>query len=343
MKYAIHKLDNTCRVCKSESLHKFLHLSDMPFTDDFVKQDSIGTEFLYPIDIYFCRDCHTVQTQHDVSVDAYYEDYQYSVGASGFASTFMKNMATTLCASYFKNAQGLKVLEVGSGDGEQLVPFKKLGCDVLGYEPSSYLVEMAALKGIPSVQGLFTADAIANLPPDFQQVDIILLSYTFDHIPDPIDFLNGVKKILNPERGILVVENHDLEKIFERQEYCLFEHEHSIYLTKNTTISLAKRNGFEVVEFDVLPEHERRANSLVFVMTLANSAVAARAIEAYPLDQYAKPEFYDAESAKIKQGIQHFEKYIERRTSEGKTLAGYGAGGRGVMTLAALTNANRWR
>lgn len=339
MKYAVKTLNNTCRVCQSSNLHQFLQLDNMPFTDDFLKEEAVGSEFLYPIDIYFCRDCHTVQTQHDVSVDEYYEDYQYSVGASLFASSFMQNMAKKLCATYFQNTQGLKVLEVGSGDGEQLVPFKELGCDVLGYEPSSYLVEVAASKGISSIQGLFTEEAIDNLPDNFKEVDIILLSYTFDHIPDPIGFLNGVKKILNKKQGILVIENHDLEKIFERQEYCLFEHEHSIYLTKNTAISLAKRNGFEIVEFDVLPENERRANSLVFVMTLAGSDFAPNAIESYPLADYTHTEFYDGEAAKIKQGIQNFEAYITRQINEGKKIAGYGAGGRGVMTLAAVKNA----
>ncbi|QDK83093.1 class I SAM-dependent methyltransferase [Spirosoma sp. KCTC 42546] len=341
MKYAVKKLNNTCRVCQSSNLHKFLKLDDMPFTDDFLKKEAIGSEFLYPIEIYFCQDCHTVQTQHDVSVDEYYEDYQYSVGASLFASTFMQNMAKKLCATYYQNAQGLKVLEVGSGDGEQLVPFKELGCKVLGYEPSSYLVEVAASKGISSVQGLFTEEAIDTLPDDFKEVDIILLSYTFDHIPDPIGFLNGVKKILNKKTGILVIENHDLEKIFERQEYCLFEHEHSIYLTKNTAISLAKRNGFEIIEFDVLPENERRANSLIFVMSLAGSDFASKTIDSYPLADYTHTKFYDEEAAKIQQGIRNFEAYITKKTDEGKTIAGYGAGGRGVMTLAAVRNAGQ--
>lgn len=341
MKYAVKKLNNTCRVCQSSNLHKFLKLDDMPFTDDFLKKEDIGSEFLYPIEIYFCQDCHTVQTQHDVSVDEYYEDYQYSVGASLFASSFMQNMAKKLSATYFQNSQGLKVLEVGSGDGEQLVPFKELGCKVLGYEPSSYLVEVAASKGIPSVQGLFTEEAIDTLPDDFKEVDIILLSYTFDHIPDPIGFLNGVKKILNKKTGILVIENHDLEKIFERQEYCLFEHEHSIYLTKNTAISLAKRNGFEIIEFDVLPENERRANSLIFVMSLTGSDFASNAIESYPLADYTRTKFYDEEAAKIEQGIRNFETYIAKKADEGKTVAGYGAGGRGVMTLAAVKNAGQ--
>ena len=340
MKYKVHEL-NVCRVCKSSDLYKFLKLDDMPFTDDFVKQGEIGTEFLYPINIFYCKNCNTVQTQHDVAVDEYYEDYQYSVGASTFASNFMNGIAQKLYHDYFKGEENIKVLEVGSGDGEQLVPFKELGCKVLGYEPSSFLVEVAAGKGIPSVQGLFDENAADTLPEEFKQVSIILLSYTFDHIPDPIGFLNAVKKILNKKNGILVIENHDLEKIFERQEYCLFEHEHSIYLTKATAISLAKRNGFEVVEFDVLPDEKRRANSLIFVMTQQGSDFAPKAINEYPLQDYNNTGFYDKESEEIIKGIDNFEKYIDAALAAGKTIAGYGAGGRGIMTLSALKNADK--
>ena len=341
MKYKVHHLDNTCRICKSKNIEQFLELDNMPFTDDFVKKEEIGTEFLYPIKIYYCKDCDTVQTQHDVAVEEYYEDYQYSVGESAFASNFMNSIAGKLCSTYFPDTNDIKVLEVGSGDGGQLLPFKKLGCKVLGYEPSSALVKVAADKGIPSVQGLFDENAIDNLPDDFKEVNIILLSYTFDHIPDPIGFLNAVKKILNKQNGILVIENHDLEKIFERQEYCLFEHEHSIYLTKSTAISLAKRNGFEVVEFDVLPEEHRRANSLIFVMALSKSDYSKNAIDEYSLLEYNQPNFYHTQANKIYEGIENFERYIDKIIDSGKTIAGYGAGGRGIMTLAALSNAAR--
>ena len=311
----------------------------MPFTDDFVKKDEIGSEFLYPINIFFCKDCHTVQTQHNVAVDEYYEDYQYSVGASKFASDFMNKTAEKLCSTYFSGNKNIKVLEVGSGDGGQLLPFKELGCQVLGYEPSSFLVEVAANKGITSVQGLFDEDAVEHLPDDFKDVQIILLSYTFDHIPDPIGFLNAAKKILNSKNGILVIENHDLEKIFERQEYCLFEHEHSIYLTKATAISLAKRNGLEVIEFDILPDNQRRANSLIFVMTPNGSDFSGKAINTCFMPDYEGSHFYDEQASRIYKGITNFEGYITNAISKNKTIAGYGAGGRGIMTLSALSNA----
>ena len=341
MKYQVHQLNNKCRVCGGNELFNFLQLDNMPFTDDFIEENKKGTEFLYPINIYYCKDCDTVQTQHDVAVDEYYEDYQYSVGESAFATEFMNGIAKEVLSKYFANASNIKVLEIGSGDGGQLVPFKNSGCNVLGYEPSSFLVEVAAQKGVPSVQGLFNEAAIPNLPDDFKDVDIILLSYTFDHIPDPIDFLNAVHKILNKERGILIIENHDVQKIFERKEYCLFEHEHSIYLTKQTAISLAKQNGMEVIDFDVLPENKRRANSLVFVMTKQGSDFSNQAINKFDLPQYKDISFYTEQASLIYKAINKFESYINNAVLQGKKLAGYGAGGRGIMTLAALNNAGK--
>jgi 2-polyprenyl-3-methyl-5-hydroxy-6-metoxy-1,4-benzoquinol methylase len=339
--YKVEYLNKNCRVCKSSDLDVFLTLNNMPFTDDFVSKENIGKEFVNDINIYRCNACNTVQTQHNVAVDEYYEDYQYSVGASTFASTFMHNIAAKLMDTYFSSETNVKVLEVGSGDGEQLVPFKKLGCEVLGFEPSTTLIEVAAKKGISSVKGLFTEDSVDDLPNNFKEVDIVFLSYTFDHIPNPIGFLNAVKKILNKQRGILVIENHDLEKIFERKEYCLFEHEHSIYLTKKTAIGLADKNNLNVLEFDVLPENERRANSLIFVLSSENSKWANKKITSYNLSNYDRIGFYKEQANLIYRGISKFELFIEKNINSKRKIAGYGAGGRGIMTLAALKNANK--
>jgi SAM-dependent methyltransferase len=230
---------------------------------------------------------------------------------------------------------------VGSGDGEQLLAFKETGCLVLGYEPSSVLCEVARDKGIPTIQGLFTSDSAARLPADFQAVDVLMLSYTFDHLPDPRSFLATARSILNKEHGLLVVEVHDLEKILERQEYCLFEHEHSIYLTEATAARLCGMESFEIIDFNLVPERERRANSLIFVATPAGSRLAARATAPRTSVAFDDLGFYEGAGARIRQGIANLEAFVEGVTASGKRLAGYGAGGRGVMTLAAMGNASR--
>jgi 2-polyprenyl-3-methyl-5-hydroxy-6-metoxy-1,4-benzoquinol methylase len=332
---------NQCRICNSGSLHRFLHLPLMPLTDDFLPRDRLGSEFLHDINVFVCDDCHTAQTLHDVDMGDYYEDYQYAVGASPTASRFMRILAQNLLSKFLPNMSGYKVIEVGSGDGGQLLAFQELGCNVMGYEPSSTLSRIAAEKGVPTIQGLFTKESIHELPAEWQRADVVMLSYTFDHLPHPREFVSAAKQTLDPEHGLLVVEIHNLQRIFERQEYCLFEHEHTIYLTEATAAALCEREGMTILDFDLLPEVDRRANSLIFVAAPTDSKLAKTygPASVNTPDDFARVQFYDEQAALIQSGIANLDEFVSKITESGKTIAGYGAGGRGVMTLAAMNKA----
>ena len=339
------KFLNQCRACGHGKLKRVLNLPEMPLTDDFIPKQRFGNEFRHDIDVFVCEECLTAQTQHDVEMGDYYEDYQYAVGGSQTASRFMRLLAGNLLSKYFPNQKGTKVLEVGSGDGTQLQAFKELGCEVLGYEPSSSLTRVAENRGIRTIQGLFTAESARRLPGEFEHPDVIMLSYTFDHLPQPREFVAAARSILNPQTGLLVVEVHDLQKIFERQEYCLFEHEHTIYLTDSTASALCARKGMAVIDFDLVPEADRRANSLIFVAT----PNASRFAKGYPAAksttpvQFQEVSFYERQAQLIRTGIANLDSFVDRVTGAGKSLAGYGAGGRGVMTLAAMRSAPKVR
>src|SRR5215472_2701613 len=110
---------NRCRGCGGKKLKGVLSLPGMPLTDDFIPKEKFGQEFRHDIDVFVCEDCLTAQTQHDVDMGDYYEDYQYAVGGSQTASHFMRLLAGNLTSKYFDRKRGLKVLEVGSGDGMQ--------------------------------------------------------------------------------------------------------------------------------------------------------------------------------------------------------------------------------
>ena len=332
-----------CRICGSSSMQCFLRLPEMPFTDDFLDSDALGSEFRADINVYICTSCFSAQTLHDVEVGDYYEDYQYSVGGSTTASRFMRILAENTARMYGGGMRQRKVLEVGSGDGEQLLAFKNTGCRVLGYEPSSVLCRVAEAKGIPTIQGLFSADSIYKLPDDFKEVDVVMLSYTFDHLPDPRAFTSAARSILNKTNGLLIVEVHNLEKIIERHEYCLFEHEHSIYLTEATVAHLCRLEGLAVINFDLVPEADRRANSLIFVATPVESNLATQVVAPSTPEQFNAVEYYSSIGSGINSAIANLEAFVDRMTVNGKSLAGYGAGGRGVMTLAAMKNASKLR
>ena len=333
---------NFCRVCQSKNLHKILSFPDMPLHDRFVNAENIGKEFGTDLDIYLCLDCHIVQTQHDVDLEAYYQDYQYSVGHSKTARHFMQVLAIFLISKYFPNSKKLRVLEVGSGDGSQLMPFKEMGHDVLGYEPSSSVANLAVERGIPTIKALFNKKSVSELPKHLLgNVDIILTSYTFDHLPEPMEFLQASKLILNPDRGLLVTEVHDIEMIFSKKEPGLFQHEHSIYLNRSTAQSMLAREGYDTIDFDLVPESVTRANSLLFVSTLNNSIFSAGKLPQIDMPEFRDVNFYKQQKDDFYRGIHNLEVFLEKLILEGKKVAGYGAGARGVLTLKLMNNGDK--
>jgi hypothetical protein len=306
----------------------------MPFTDELTRKERIGEEFLSDIAIFWCESCHSAQNLTDVHVADYYRDYQYTVSGSDFARKFMSRVAEEAFRQY-SLCDGDSVIEVGSGDGYQLKCFQNLGAKVLGFEPSDILTEKARTIGVPTIQTLFTNESKAEIPPEFLPAKLVLLTYTFDHLPDPRGFLDLTRRILDPHQGIVVIEVHDFAKIVNRREICLFEHEHYIYLTSVTMERLLNNCGFNLLSTDLLPENERRGNSLLITAApKSNQRFPATYSPTSEDLELEKPESILRFDGQVKNGIQRLRDHISKQKSHGRKIAGYGAGGRGVMTLA---------
>lgn len=331
MSWAIHHRA-ACRLCGSTDVAPFLDLGEVPFTDDFVRPGQSCREFLAPLQVAICRACWTAQTLHDVDVNEYYRDYNYSVAASPFARRFMARLAEATMTR-FGFGPGTTVLEVGSGDGAQLAEFQALGARVHGFEPSADLCAASRSAGVPVAQCLFAADTVAEIPARLLPADIVVLTYTFDHLPEPLSFLEAARMVLEPSRGVIVIEVHDLEEIVRRRETCLFEHEHSVYLTKRSFRRLLARAGFELLTAELVPPAERRGNSLLIVAAPAGT-------EHHPdpaNDGASELERWDTLAAfgdAVAASHAALRTHVRDLRTAGQLVAGYGAGGRGVMTLA---------
>ena len=68
---------DTCRICLSKDVVKFLSFGDMPLAGGFIKKEDIKNEKLYPLDVYLCRNCKEVQVLDVVPADDLFKDYRY--------------------------------------------------------------------------------------------------------------------------------------------------------------------------------------------------------------------------------------------------------------------------
>ena len=328
---------NICRFCESKLDKELVLLKSMPLTDEFVKKDLDQKEYIEDIHIFQCSFCGLVQNPADMNYSQYYQEYNYSSGHSKFTKLFMSEYAKVSINEY-KNVSGVgvqSVLEVGSGDGEQLKCFLEMGVNsVLGIEPSAFLAKQSNNAGIPTILDLFSIKTTKNIPS--ASFDICLSSYTFDHVPDPVDYLKAANRLLK-NNGILSFEIHDLDQIYSRSEWCLFEHEHTVYMNSGIVSSMVNAFGFEVVAINPLNKKLTRANSLIVMAKKIRSLNEAHVIN-FKNDNYR----YNDLNKRINQTIKSIDNWIARIT-ECDSLIGWGVGGRGVMTLAAITNSDKFQ
>ena len=332
--------NDSCRVCKFKDLELFLSLHDMPMPDGHIKPDQNFTkEFKHDLNIYRCPSCGLVQTQVDFIFTDYYSDYNYTVSQSQFVKKFMEELSVFVWDKY-NLKKGCKIIEIGSSDGEQLSYFKKLGANVLGFEPSKILSEIAIKRGIPTISSFFDENSLNKIPKKMKPTDVFLLSYTFDHLTNPMEFLNNVKKIIGKDKGIIVIEVHDLNKILQRNEVALFCHEHPCYYNEKIISNVFNLTGFKLIKSNMLPEEDCRGNSLIVVGSLKESNYAT-SIQNNLSINFTEDE-YDMMinfSKKMKQGHAKLKAHVRKIRNRNKRVVGYGAAGRGVFTLlvAGLT------
>lgn len=96
------------------------------------------------------------------------------------------------------------VLEVGCGEGGNLLPFAEMGCRVTGIERFSERVDQAqAYFQKKGYSGRFVAaDFLAYEPQQDEKYDLVLIHDVFEHISDKDGFLKHLKKFVRNDRLI---------------------------------------------------------------------------------------------------------------------------------------------
>ncbi len=333
MKYTVTKR-SSCRLCGSSDLTHSLHFDAIPFFDEVVTPQLKGSEFSYPMDLYFCGDCACVQSQHDVNLIEYYHSYEYVASHSPFIRTYMQALVEH-CRRRFGLRAGDKVIEVGAADGYLLSLFKDGGASTLGFEAAENLCKIAEENGIPVVNALFTMDSLSLVPEDFKKSQLLVLLHTFDHLFDPAPFLDVVREVLDPERGVFLLEVHDLQDIYTKRETALFGHEHATYLHYGSMKRFLGRHGFRLVDFNFLPKAMCRGSSMLVAATPEGSEVE----EAPGLASFEDPRLdelrtFEDFGVSVSRSFGSLREYIEAGRADGRRFAGYGGWGRGVTTLA---------
>ena len=154
-----------CRLCNSSNLIRFLKLEDTPVGDNYLtlEESKNVEEFLFPLELYSCKNCGHIQLGHIVDKKHLYQTgYHY---VSSTSKVFVKHFDdyASHVIEKFKIKKNSLIIDIGSNDGTCLNAFKTRSMKVLGIDPAENIANIANQNGIPTMSDFFNLELAKSI------------------------------------------------------------------------------------------------------------------------------------------------------------------------------------
>lgn len=324
-----------CRFCGQVLRHTFADLGSSPLCQRHVTPERLNEmEPFYPLHAWVCEKCFLVQLEEYVAPGEIFNDYAYF---SSFSDSWLAHARgyTRMMGERFGIGAASKVVEIASNDGYLLQYFKEMGVDVLGVEPAANVAQAAVAKGIPSVVKFFGRATAQEIAGERGKADLLLGNNVLAHVPDINDFVGGMKILLG-ERGVITMEFPHLMRLMERNQFDTIYHEHFSYLSFATVRRIFAAHGLELFDVEELATH---GGSIRIYGRHVEDGLRGiepgveRMIERERAAGFEQAGTYEAFGEQVKRTKRKLLKFLIEAKEAGKSIAGYGAPGKGNTLL----------
>ncbi len=327
---------DTCRMCGGEVLSKTVSLTPTPPGNDFLAKEELGKdEQVYPLDLYFCKDCHHVQLGHPVDPEILYQkNYTYVSATSAQFIHHLQTYATDMIER-FELKPGMLVSDIGSNDGTCLSFFQDKGMRVVGVDPAKEIANIATDNGIETVGDFFSYDLSVKLREKYGATNYITSHNACAHIDNLLDVVKGVEYWLDKD-GIFVLEAGYFVDVYNNTWFDTIYHEHVDYHTVAPFEKLFAQVGMEVISV----QHITPQGGSIRVMTQkiggkfqrddsVNKLIALE--NKLGLDKVETLREFDSNISAVSEELQ---KLVHSLKNKGKSIAGFGAPTKATTLMA---------
>jgi SAM-dependent methyltransferase len=233
-------------------LYLVADLGAMPLANAYLRRDQLGArEPSYPLRLFLCGVCFLLQLEAVVEPEALFSEYLYF---SSYSDTLLASARTfaTDAIDRFGLSSRDRVVEIASNDGYLLRNFAAAGIEVLGIEPAANVADAAVAGGVPTVVAFFGSDTARRLAGEGKQATLLIANNVLAHVPDPRDFIAGLRILLRPG-GTATVEFHHVLNLVAHGQFDAVYHEHFQYLSLLTAERAFAAEGLAVVDVEEIP------------------------------------------------------------------------------------------
>jgi SAM-dependent methyltransferase len=323
-----------CRFCHTQLEHTFVDLGMSPLCEELVKPEGLKKmEAFYPLHAYVCSKCFLVQVEEFVAPSTIYTDYAYF---SSYSDSWLKHSKKYTDKMYRQLELGPEklVAEIASNDGYLLQYFVEKNVPVVGIEPAANVAEHSIKKGIPTEVKFFGNATVGEIVDKYGKADLLLGNNVLAHVPDINDFVSAMKKFLASD-GVITMEFPHLLRLVEENQFDTIYHEHFSYLSFFVVEEIFAAHGLTLFDVEELASHGgslriyaahteegRSPSERVSNLRGREDAAGMRSLE-----------YYNRFTQQVEETKRKVLEFLIQAKREGKSIAGYGAPGKGNTLL----------
>lgn len=324
-----------CRFCGQPLQHTFVDLGMSPLCESYVSADKVNEmEPFYPLHVYVCDHCFLVQLEEFVSPEHIFTEYAYF---SSYAESWLQHCrryTDQITERFHLNDQSF-VVELASNDGYLLQYFVEKQIPALGVEPAANVAKVAVAKGVPTLVEFFGVGCAQRMAAADQQADLIIGNNVLAQVTDLNDFVGGMKVLLKPT-GVITLEFPHLIRLVEGNQFDTIYHEHFSYFSFFTAEKIFAAHGITLFDVEELPTHGGSLRIYGRHTADTSKPISERVIALRALEEKAgitTLDYYQAFAEQVKETKRKLLNFLIEARSQGKTVVGYGAPGKGNTLL----------
>lgn len=258
-----------CEVCGSTQLTSVLNLGLQPMCDDLVAIGDSRVCNEYPIEIMYCKKCRTAHQRFQIPKKMLFpKTYHYR---SRFTADVLNGMSALVqsCEERLGKLAEKTVLDIGCNDGSLLDYFREKGALTAGIEPTDACIE-AGQKGHAAFNNFLDKAAAAEVVKSCGKPDLITFTNVFAHIEDLGAVIDSLKILMSPET-VIVIENHYLGAVLDRNQFDTFYHEHPRTYSYTSFEYIAQSLGVKLLDVEFPARYG--GNIRVYLGNIGNASV----------------------------------------------------------------------
>lgn len=312
-----------------------MSLGETPLADAFVEREDLGKpEAKYPLDVAVCENCGLVILMDTVPAELLFGDnYAFYTSGSPQAVLHFRRYAHEVMERFPELAKKLTI-DIASNDGVLLRPLKEMGGRVLGVDPAKNVALVANAAGIETIVDFFNKKFAEQLVKERGRAGLVLANNVIAHLDDVIDFVDGVKLLLDP-KGVFIFEAQYFPNLLFKNQFDNVYHEHHSFYALRPLKLLVEKAGMKI--FDVEEVDTQGGSLRVFAEhpdgPYEVRPIVQKMIQAELDMKLDTTEPYKGLAERAQNIKQELIKILSDLKRQGKKIVGYGAPAKGNTLL----------